>query len=738
MAKPPVKNAGRPVAKKDDDDEPQLPPGPDRTKIQASPFAPEEPKAKKRPTVGRGTPAVVINTPPEEEEERNPFRDEPPAPQKGRSETRLADPDPGSSGFEEKPRRRNGTGTGGKSVSGFDAPVPAPDSDATNAGPPFSLEITAGPDKNTQKRIRGGRMIIGRGDGCDLQLLDASVSRRHVELVSSGSGVVLRDLGSGNGTKVNGKKVPEATLVHGDKIAIGQTVIQIIDELKKFEEQRAAKEAARRPQPEPEPEEEALQQDPTAEVKVPVKRAPRAAPIIEEVEDKAPEVPQTAQINLPKHLRRSRDAFEPTPPAKLYGLIAIGVLSIVLLVWMAVRLVARPEPAGGAVGLKSDDFAYEATVKAGKDAMREALDERAVSIRQERYATALKKFEEAKEIAPSRHDADRLIENARIEVNAATALVEAKKLSEAGNYDDAIATLEKVKDLSLQIDLVHELEQKYDLERGKRRVIEARAQLQQGQLDKARMLAQKLPDADRKALEAEITEAEQRQRGDEVRRQVVAVAQAERRKADKVHAAQAEVDSAIAGVVRKVEGQNFDGAMKELDRVAENTTSELVVKKVKALRRQIPEFGKAYQDAMHAWDAGAYEIAAGPIGRALKLYEDMDIEGHLDGTLREKLGKATLEKGRAAMNRQEYGLAVRTLKEALGMGNLKPNETSDAREMLAQIGRKAKEVYMEGYVEKTRSPETARRKFRETMEISLPGSEYYQKAEKSLENLDKN
>ena len=56
----------------------------------------------------------------------------------------------------------------------------------TRAGPPLSLQITAGPDQGKKKKFKGVRMVIGRTPGVDLQLSDQSVSRRHVELVPRG------------------------------------------------------------------------------------------------------------------------------------------------------------------------------------------------------------------------------------------------------------------------------------------------------------------------------------------------------------------------------------------------------------------------------------------------------------------------------------------------------------------------------------------------------------------------
>ena len=65
---------------------------------------------------------------------------------------------------------------------------------------------------------------IGRLPDCDVVLTDANVSRHHAEIRKSddgGGGYVVVDLGSTNGTKVNGVPVRTQRLQHGDEVAVG-------------------------------------------------------------------------------------------------------------------------------------------------------------------------------------------------------------------------------------------------------------------------------------------------------------------------------------------------------------------------------------------------------------------------------------------------------------------------------------------------------------------------------------
>jgi hypothetical protein len=65
--------------------------------------------------------------------------------------------------------------------------------------------------------------VIGRANECELRLDDPGVSRRHAEVRVTGNEAEVIDLGSTNGIRVNGRAVPSARLVDGDRIDLGST-----------------------------------------------------------------------------------------------------------------------------------------------------------------------------------------------------------------------------------------------------------------------------------------------------------------------------------------------------------------------------------------------------------------------------------------------------------------------------------------------------------------------------------
>jgi hypothetical protein len=69
-------------------------------------------------------------------------------------------------------------------------------------------------------------VTLGRSKDCDIAIDDPSVSRRHAEVRRETGGFAVVDLGSTNGTRVNGAKVARAELEDGDRVTLGQTELR--------------------------------------------------------------------------------------------------------------------------------------------------------------------------------------------------------------------------------------------------------------------------------------------------------------------------------------------------------------------------------------------------------------------------------------------------------------------------------------------------------------------------------
>jgi pSer/pThr/pTyr-binding forkhead associated (FHA) protein len=71
-------------------------------------------------------------------------------------------------------------------------------------------------------------IIIGRSSDLDMVLVEDMVSRRHAKITSSATDVYIQDLGSTNGTFVNGEKISRARLNEGDRILVGTSIIKLV------------------------------------------------------------------------------------------------------------------------------------------------------------------------------------------------------------------------------------------------------------------------------------------------------------------------------------------------------------------------------------------------------------------------------------------------------------------------------------------------------------------------------
>lgn len=104
---------------------------------------------------------------------------------------------------------------------GADADQP-PGSPAADSSVGPVLVVHKGPDVGERFFIDRPTLAVGRGPECDIFLNDFTVSRSHAVFEMAGSEVSVRDVGSLNGTYVNGVRVDKAQLTDGDVVQIGK------------------------------------------------------------------------------------------------------------------------------------------------------------------------------------------------------------------------------------------------------------------------------------------------------------------------------------------------------------------------------------------------------------------------------------------------------------------------------------------------------------------------------------
>jgi hypothetical protein len=96
---------------------------------------------------------------------------------------------------------------------------------APAAGPQGELSIESGPDAGHTHRAGDHAVRMGRSPDNDVILRDPATSGHHARLERRGEAFWVVDLGSTNGTFVNGESIQEKQLNHGDRVTIGQNSI---------------------------------------------------------------------------------------------------------------------------------------------------------------------------------------------------------------------------------------------------------------------------------------------------------------------------------------------------------------------------------------------------------------------------------------------------------------------------------------------------------------------------------
>ena len=71
-------------------------------------------------------------------------------------------------------------------------------------------------------------IVVGRSSDLDMVLVEDMVSRRHARIACTETQIIIEDLGSTNGTFVNGEKITRATLKEGDRVLIGTSILKVV------------------------------------------------------------------------------------------------------------------------------------------------------------------------------------------------------------------------------------------------------------------------------------------------------------------------------------------------------------------------------------------------------------------------------------------------------------------------------------------------------------------------------
>jgi len=101
-------------------------------------------------------------------------------------------------------------------------------SEATSE-PRFALRFISGKYQGGEYPLAEGQeIVIGRSSELDMVLVEEMVSRKHARIALTEGAISIEDLGSTNGTFVNGEKVQQGTLREGDRVLIGTNILKVV------------------------------------------------------------------------------------------------------------------------------------------------------------------------------------------------------------------------------------------------------------------------------------------------------------------------------------------------------------------------------------------------------------------------------------------------------------------------------------------------------------------------------
>ncbi|MGZ3440565.1 MAG: FHA domain-containing protein, partial [Polyangia bacterium] len=293
---------------------------------------------------------------------------------------------------------------------------------------PAVLHVIGGADRGKTYELVLPETRVGRGADQDLVLADIAVSRRHFTLHAEGGRYRMRDLGSGNGTLVNGQRIDTVILNDGDQLECGNTLMRF---------DHAVSRAA--------PHGQGAQSSPSHTPAPPPYASPSAAPAYSA--PSAPSYPMasgpdTPSENVPHQLplgvASSRSVSLPiglaTPLSsaknRLIVFCAMGGLSLISLIVILARTAFAKPP----VVASEAEQSYRAGLKLflAKD-----------------YEGAKINFSDALQLAPESSEAKRYVAACDLEVHARGASQSADRAIGSHRYAEAVKALDAVDSGSL-------------------------------------------------------------------------------------------------------------------------------------------------------------------------------------------------------------------------------------------------------------------------------------------------
>jgi hypothetical protein len=542
------------------------------------------------------------------------------------------------------------------------------------------LIIVAGPEIGTEWGFKQPEVVMGRDEECEIVMNDIAVSRRHARISLEGSHFVLTDLSSGNGTFLNGVRIEKELLASGDEIVIGERTLRFV------ELNEAPPTAAAHPIP------QSFGDEPEV----------GSVPRVSAVKEPAMKASQVRVDAVPVEEGPIEKGSLKAPVAKKQTAQGAALRRVVLLAVAGVVVLA-------ALGA---GFWYYRRAAAEKEAA--ALIERAKTeflqgielVKARRFGDAMWLFERVLAVRADYAPAQEYRVHCEKELAVWKALESARLLALSQKYFEALAMLEALKDETAYREEIERAKKTYARAISELYLRDARSKLEAGDFDGAMDLAMsalgQTPSLEAaQALRDEIEDAKRAQNAPVKKKEEVPP----------------ELLRAVALYKNEQIGAAIDAA-----EAAGGPNASTYVARMKRMKQLLAD-----AEVAHKKKAAAELLRIAPA--ALEI--DQQIGGQ-DGKVRGKLKRFYADglylKGIEAYAEKDFVRAYQLLSDALKQ---QPGHAlSESR--LAELSRKARDLYYEGYVMKDSNAAETRKIFKRLTQMTRPDNQYHKLASKWL------
>ncbi len=561
------------------------------------------------------------------------------------------------------------------------------------------LVTIGGNDRGKEFPLENGDNGIGRGLDNVVVLADIAVSRKHTLICQEANQFVLRDLGSGNGTLINGERVHTHTLKDGDQIELGNTLLRFV---------------------------------------LPQAALADAATVVGQVEGLLP----ASTAPDPNVALRTMDVqqlpAEALPPAVKRGpltrrqkLLIFGgggvFFLLILMVGAKVVLKKKPAPPNKSQVDPRAEVAkhYDLGVK---------------YFRMQKWAKARKHYLRVFAIAPGFEDAKTYAKRAAEEMKARDDIAEAKKAIAAKNFNSARDSLAKIPSGSHYAPTARTLKQRCDDEQLAKLLMSAKALKESGDLAGAlvkikearriaptNLIVKKLHEELEGSTETTPTRVASkrpkthrgRRTGSKPRRHHGASSSGGRA----IRVSGAGISKALAAYRRKEWGVAYSALTARASALRGRKS-----KKVKSLAKAVQQVGMNYGRGLKSQVSNP-SAALRYYKIALKYDRKIPRAPH-QAMLKKQLFKVAKISATTSFSNGNYPSTYRAIKTAKSLGGL----DSTLKNLLKRLDKKAMALFTRGYTMRARSPKKARSIWQTVLRMVPPKSAAYQKAYSWLNN----